>query len=335
MRTFPPEDLARALHGRLAHAFWLHRPRVDVTLTGTKVHATSAARRCTTSCYDTNGAEFLTAFHGEQGEPAWGRTSSRIDAVAVVRMWLGGATLLDLVDRYPFVDARKRAFEEIDRAVQRADARIAARVTSEIVHEMCDLHHMRMTDGDRAIRLEFYGRNPHPDAYLLWDECTMAQTTVLYPPTFAAIVRRWLVDHAPPSVMQSDFPWLVVRPEAAYYEAGRPIEGEFLVTWDRMEDYYADFGAEASAILGFLATLRAGGHASALRAGKSRQSVLLSRSRRHGLRSEQPYVRLQFHPGTVRADAPFIGVRDLQSPLTAPSQQFIDLLQALAALPID
>lgn len=337
VRTFPPEDLARALHRRLRSAFWLHRPRVDVDLVGDgatwSCHAASPDRRCETACLDAGGAEFLTSFHGDEPSPSWGRTTSRSDTIDVVRLWLGGATLGELARRHPFVDARRRTLAEIQRVVL-ADARIAAGVAARLVHESGDTHHLRFAAGDRAIRLSFYARNPHPDAFLLWDDCPLVQTTVLYPPTFAVIVHRWLVDRSAPSEMHADFPWLLLHPEAPYYEEGRPIEGEFIVSWDRVEDRYAEHGRGAAPILSLLAALRSAGLAERLRAGTSNDALLLSRARRHGLRPEQPFVALRFRQGTLRADAPFAGVADREHPLTA-SPELLGLLQELAALPID
>ena len=339
MRTFVPEDTARALHRRLRSAFWLHRPRVEVSLDGDDAHwschAASPDRRCTIACQNSNGGEFLIAFHGDH-DASWGRTASYFDTIGAVRLWLAGTPLPGLIERYPFVDSRRRAFAEIQRAVFAADPRIAAAVTAQVVHESCDHHRMRLaTAGDRAILLTFYGRNPHPDASLLWDECPLVSTTVIYPPTFAVIVRRWLLDAAPPSEMQADFPWLLIRPEAPYYEQGRPIEGEFIVSWDRLEDHLADHGPGAAAILRFVAALRAAGLAETLRASHTAQSTILSRARRPQLRPEQPRVTLQFHAAVATVTASFADISTFDTPLTSPSPALLDLLHRLAAQPID
>jgi hypothetical protein len=320
-------------------AFWLHRPRVTVTCEGSGVHwhceAATAVRRCKVVCFDANGPEFLTSFHAEADVIAWGRSSSRTDTAGAVRLWLAGAELAEVSRWFPFVDANRRAFVALRHVVLAADPRVEERVSAQIVHDMCDLHYLRFDAEDRAARLWVHGRNPHPDAVLLWDECTIARTLVVDVPAFARIVGRWLVDRAAPSTVQREFPWLELRPEAPYYEAGRPIEGEFLTSWDDLVDFYLCDGGDTAPILTFLALLRDAGFARTLRAGQSMTSAILSRSRRHGLRPEQPCVVLQPWHDAIYVDAEFAGVSRLQCPFTGPSPAVLDLLHALAALPID
>jgi hypothetical protein len=38
--------------------------------------------------------------------------------------------------------------------------------------------------------------------------------------------------------MRKDFPWLQIDELADYYEAGKPIEGEFIQSWNSIESFY-------------------------------------------------------------------------------------------------
>jgi hypothetical protein len=95
--------------------------------------------------------------------------------------------------------------------------------------------------------------------------------------------------------MRSKFPWLIIGELADYYEAGRPIEGEFIKSWDRMEEFYEEtrwpFADEVKV---FIEAMRSRGYYKTLRAGTSLWSLILSRSRRHGMHGEQPYVLFEF-----------------------------------------
>jgi hypothetical protein len=335
MRSFAAEDLARALHRRLRNALWLHRPRVLVTVEGAGVHWTchtaSATRRTSTDCFGANDAEFLTAFHDEDGEPAWARTAARGDAVAAILRWQAGAARVDMYDQFPFVDAVRRAFTDLQRAVYAADPRLAARVTASIVHSRGDGFVLTFTADARSIRLSFYGRNPHPDATLSWDGCAIAETTVVEPRSFAVVVGRWLIDQAMPSAMRREFPGLALHPAAPYYEAGNPIEGEFLISWDLLETFFGRVKVDAPRRLALIAALRAAGFDRKLRAGQSLTSMLLSRARNHGLADGQPFVRLEFHNGFITIDAAFAGITGLERPLGDPPPELLELLHALAA----
>lgn len=215
MRAFPPEELARALHRRLVRAFWLHRPRVAVTVAGAGPHwecvATGPDRRCAATCLDNNGAEFLIEFAAAGEASAWGRTTARIDAVEAIRMWLGGAALAAVQRRFPFVDVQRRALVELQ-ALVLADPRLAGRVAGEVVPTRPGRHELRLAADDGAIHVSFHGRNPFPDADFARDGRLIAQAMLVDPRAFVALVGAWLVDRAAPGPLQRAFPWLVVLP---------------------------------------------------------------------------------------------------------------------------
>ncbi|MBL9101067.1 MAG: hypothetical protein JNL82_08925 [Myxococcales bacterium] len=214
MRTHPPDELAQAMHRRLASTFWLHRPRVTVRLAGAGLdwwcEAASAARRCRVQCHSGRDAEFCVGLEGD-GEAMWGRTGSRSETVEVARMWLAGASGAEVCARWPFIDAARRAFAELQELVMASDPAMGARVVAQAIHAGEDRHRLRFDGNDRSIQLAFYGKNPHPDATLVWDDFTIAETMVVDRPAFAAIVRAWLVERAEPTEMKREFPWLVLR----------------------------------------------------------------------------------------------------------------------------
>ena len=117
-------------------------------------------------------------------------------------------------------------------------------------------------------------------------------------PRLLEMLRRWFPDLAMPSQIACEFPELEIDPVASYYEQGRPIEGEFLVSWDQIERYYEPFSDHPAyprgPILALIAEIREKGFDRSLRAGQSLMMLCLSRSRRHGLRPGQPSVTFKF-----------------------------------------
>lgn len=334
---YEEEGYARALDRALARA--LERlPGTRLKVTGDGVHwnctVARGDRACSVSCFDTGGPEYLASFGRADRTEAWGRTASEPDTVDAVARWLAGDGVPDLHARFEFVDREKRALSGLAAAVVQSHPRL--RGTDEVRHQMCDLHELWFRAGDRTCRVSYYGKNPAPDAFFHWDGCELFRFRVDEPTALAGVLDKWLSDRAAPSAMAAAFPWLRLGPVARYYEEGRPVEGEFLASWDFVERFYREMGWPlAGPVLGLIADIRRAGYGRVLRAGQSLWSLVVSRSRRHGLRPEQPYVAFDFRQDGMDVHAR-IGVTEKHSfPALAFTPQVDALLRRLAAEDID
>jgi len=138
--------------------------------------------------------------------------------------------------------------------------------------------------------------------------------------------------------MRLEFPFLSIGKLADSYEAGKSVEGEFFDSWDRVERFYEmQRVLPRDPILRFIGDLRRAGYDRAFRAGQSLVTLILSRSRRHGLRPDQPCIRLEFSfnvselAGTLRIgteENSFMSAVALSAELSAA-------LAKLAECPID
>ncbi|MCI0539632.1 MAG: hypothetical protein L0Z50_30865 [Verrucomicrobiales bacterium] len=172
---FVEESYARELHGELTTAFGGASPDVKVALTGAGVHwtctLTRGDRRCSVHCFDVKGPEYLTGFEQQQEQRAMGRTSSKADTIAAVSNWIAGHEVVQLHERFEFVDQQKRSLESIA-----AKAIIVcpelAQTERELQNKACDLYELWIRHGDRSCRICFYGKNVHPEAIFHW--CTAA-----------------------------------------------------------------------------------------------------------------------------------------------------------------
>lgn len=84
----------------------------------------------------------------------------------------------------------------------------------------------------------------------------------------------------------------------SHCESGNPVECEFVQSWDRMTEFFDVMLAQApwkDRVLAFINQLRRAGYDRKLRAGQTLDMFVVSRSRFHGLRSDQSRVVFCFH----------------------------------------
>jgi hypothetical protein len=202
----------------------------------------------------------------------------------------------------------------------------------EVRHDMSDLYRLWFTTADRSCEVSFYGDNESPDAKFHWDGCELFQFMVRDTAAFAAALARWLCDRAMPSALQAEFPWLQIGPLADAYEAGRGIEGEFLESWDGIERHFAHEYGPGPRVLALIAAIRAAGYDRKLRAGQSMYTLIVSRSRRHGLRRGQPSVAFEFEGEGMQV---YVGEQRLSLSRVELDPRVEAILRDLAAQPID
>ena len=300
------EKYARDLHDRLVHRFAAVSAQTEITISGAGVNWKCVAKRvprsCQVCCFDVRGPEFLTLFIQEENEIAAGRTDSQTEAVDAISYWLDGTPLDALYGRFRFVDSQKRELTRIRNFVVKDFPNLAVAAPSELAYRGSALHDLWFRSETRSAHLYFAGKHEAPEAVFHWDQCALFRFTADDTPALGTVLKRWLCDNAPPSSMRKEFSWVKIGKLADYYENGNPVEGEFIQSWDWIEEFYSDdHFALKRVVLPFLADLRRAGYDRKLRAGQSMWTFILSRSRRHGMRADQPYVRFefQFREGTM------------------------------------
>jgi hypothetical protein len=155
--------------------------------------------------------------------------------VAAIADWLDGRELSELYARYSFIDHEKRMLTRIREDVLAAAPALKHSARCELEHQVADIYYLRFTTGARSCQISFYGKNELPDAKFSWDECQLFEFQPDDSDPLAAVLRRWLCDDATPSAMRAEFPWLDIGELADYYEIGKPVEGEFVQSWDEIE----------------------------------------------------------------------------------------------------
>jgi len=329
---YPEEDYATDLHRDLTRRFGSSSPSTTVSIKGAGVHWDCTARRadslCSIDCGDMEGPEYFTSFERNGEEIATARIRSKEDTIAVVSDWLEGQQLSVLYERYRFVDQTKRALLRIRDDVL-ANAPESQQCAPQLQHQIADIYYLRFRSLDRSCEISFYGENDLPDAKCAWDECELFVFQPDDNARLAAVLKRWLCDQAQPSDMRREFPWLEIGDLADFYEDGNPIEGEFIQSWDQIEEFYReDWCVFSDSLLAMIHEMRDTGYDRLLRAGQSLSSLGLSRSRRHGLRTEQHCIWFEFHDSVmgVHADFATAGLERHPIQFTKDVQRFLDAL---------
>jgi hypothetical protein len=199
--------------------------------------------------------------------------------------------------------------------------------------------------GSESHQLWFRGENRSAELHLdrsateavfHWDRNEMFRFRTDDHRELSAVLKRWVGDQALPSAMRKEFPTLEIGQRADYYESCNREEGDFIHSWDQVETFYGQFPKWTS-VLSFLSELRRGGYDRKLRAGTSMGTFIVSRSRRLGLRAEQPSVGFCFNAEGSLMDVAaknYEGVSASGIPI-ALSNQVNDALERLANQPID
>ena len=340
---YPEEDHANDLHRHLTRRFGDTAPRTALSVDGAGVHWHCTAERgdsfCSIACFDVRGPQYYTSFERGSQKLATGRTSSREDTLAAVDDWLQGCAVSFLHDRFRFVDQTKRALSGIGDTVIARVPQLQQSATCELQHAIADIYYLWFRAGDRSCQISYHRNNEFTDAAFRWDECELFSFRADDNEQLADVLKRWLCDRAMPSTMRTEFPWLSIGDLADYYEKGDPVEGEFIKSWDWMQQFYEDDSFPMKeAVLTLIAQLRNAGYDRKLRAGQSLWSLIVSRSRRHGLRADQPCVHFWFREGVmdvrvfVRDRHEAEEIRGAAIALSAPVEA---ALRQLAAQPVD
>jgi hypothetical protein len=203
-----------------------------------------------------------------------------------------------------FVERKRRALEKIERETVAPLSGLAELTSREMIApdyggDSCNLW---FRTNDRSCGVGYYAYEDVPDVSFYWDECLQFRVRTEDTLFMAELLKRWLCDNVMPSAIKQEFPSVALSDLAQYYEQGRGIEGEFIESWCHAENFYERVQRPfASQVLEFISQLRAAGYDQTLRAGTSLYTLLVSRSRRHGLRPTQPYIAFSF------GGAPFTG----------------------------
>ena len=295
--NFPEEGIAKEMHARLEAHFSRHESGVGMEVMGAGVHwhimVRTSNRMAVIHCFDT---EYLFQLLGENEVEATARTKDPDLVVNCVGDWIASHSLNSLYDRYDFVDRTKRAFALLKKQLMDAAPELGEVAFKNQIHDG-EYFNFDLEHGDRSCACESWRKASGPKFSFAWEGCKLFEAEHDSIAEMALAIKLWLVDQVPPSHFETHFPWIDIGELARYYERGEGLKGEFLASWDKMEEFYGKWMREymdVDPVRELMATLREKGYDEQLRAGQSLSTLILSRSRRHGMRPEQKFVAISF-----------------------------------------
>jgi hypothetical protein len=356
----PQKVLATELVAALQERFANDSNPPRIAREGGGVHWSCVAERgkvrAKTECLNHRGAQYCTSFSFRDAVlrdhlQASGRTHSISEAIAAMVDWIRDPSLPGIYARHSFVDRSKRAAFAYRELLAAASPALADAQHCE-VRENIPAYEMRLKVHDRSARIGFplFDSDAKYYAELAWDECKLVAVSLSDSTRLTSLLNRWILDRTQPSQISREFPEIEFNKFAKYYENGNPVEGEFIESWNSIQEHYDHFQQSiVPEVLKLLAEMRSRGFDRTLRAGTSLYSVILSRSRRHGMDDAQPYVCFSFLKAEATDDAQSSNTamhvtarlrtgspkETVSFPTIALNDSIIQMLQQLAAAPID
>lgn len=279
---------------------------IKVSIEGKGVHWKCIVGQGNTQCqihcfnYDykepeRKGPEYYTYFKKDDVVVATGRTPDKQQTINAVAHWCNNEPLEFIYKHFEFVDREKRALTNIKADIISFYPELLNAGKIEVIDDHFYSYHLQIELKERSCSIYVSGYTSEPVFKFKWDDTFIFETLIPDPARMGLLVKQWVIDAEKPSVLKTIFTDIDFGELAEYFEKGNPLEGEFLRSWDEIEQFYKEVNLPIRAgIIQLIKTMRQKGFDKTLRAGTSLYDLLLSRSRRHGLKQEQPYVRFSF-----------------------------------------
>ncbi|WP_276483070.1 hypothetical protein [Paraflavitalea pollutisoli] len=259
-------------------------------------------RQCTVHCFDVSlltlgykGPEFYISFKEHDEIFASGRTFDKRVAIESIKNWIGNETLEELYGKYHFINEEKRRLEKLRSDINASNAELLKISQNEVMGEPHWSYKLWFKHENRSCCVDYYGYDANPRYVFHWHDAIIFKASGSNLERLDSLIKRWVCDKAMPSVLQMEFPTIDFGKLSAYYESGIGVEGEFVLSWDSIEDFYKELQLDnKTEILRLIRRMREKGFDRTLRAGQSLYTLVLSRSRRHGLRENQNSVSFSF-----------------------------------------
>lgn len=320
--TQKEEIYARQFYQELKNEFWgkqspiskflglkANESKTDITITlkeaGTQSNCTirKATRECSIHCFDIDwmnlkhkSPEFYTTFIENGKSIANGRTFDKYKTMDAIKNWMQNKTLDELYSKFDFIDEKKRQLEKLRADINTSHAQLISISKNEVTEENFSSYSLWFKHDNRSCGIYYYGYEPNPRYVFHWDDAVIFETSSSDTKRLGELIKKWVFDKTMPSTLKMEFPEIEFGKLAEYYEKGNGIEGEFVLSWDTIEDFYSELELDKkNEILKLIKQIRAKGFEKTLRAGQSLYTLVLSRSRRHGLRANQDNISFSFN----------------------------------------
>jgi hypothetical protein len=212
-----------------------------------------------------------------------------------IKDWMQNKTLTELYSNYDFIDEKKRQLEKLRIEIIKSSPQLVTISLNAVFEESFSSYSLWFSNDNRSCRIYYYGYEPNPRYIFKWDDCIIFETSSSDIKRLCTLINKWVFDKAMPSTLKMEFAEIDFGKLAEYYEKGDGTVGEFILSWDDIEEFYREENLDKkNEILQLIKEMRSKGFERTLRAGQSLYTLVLSRSRRHGLRENQNSISFSF-----------------------------------------
>ncbi|WP_435261861.1 hypothetical protein [Tenacibaculum sp. nBUS_03] len=160
--------------------------------------------------------------------------------------------------------------------------------------------HIELKDKDRGCRIyPYHFSSKIPKYEFEWDDCPLFKMSSNDIKRLVEIIKSWVLNKTLPSKIQTQFPQIKLNKLAEYYEKGEGIKGEFLESWDVLENsciqgLSIEYYEQAKDELKLVQEMRKFKLDESLRIGSQLSVLILSRAKRQGIDEDEPQIRIVF-----------------------------------------
>ena len=170
---------------------------------------------------------------------------------------------------------------------------------TNIISDFSFEYHIELKDKDRGCRIYPYHFSEIPKYEFEWDDCPLFKISSNDVKRQVEIVKSWVLNKTIPSKIQTQFPEIKLNKLAEYYEKGEGIKGEFIESWDilensRIQGLSIEYYEEAKDELKLVKEMRSFNLDESLRIGSQLSVLILSRAKRQGIDEDKPQIRIVF-----------------------------------------
>lgn len=262
-----------------------------------EVHCIEIDRRDITNP-DYKGVMYDVAFYENEEHFITGRAFKKEDALKSVDDWFNGIQKEILYPKYDFIDSTKKRLIAVLEEINLSHPSIQEFAEENSVKEGNWSKQIVIKKGDRSCEGYFYAYEDNPRFIFKWDEAKIFEHSTADNKRVGKLINDWIVNFSMPSILESNYKEVNFGKLGSFYEKGKGIEGEYVLSWDSIERFYGELSDEwhpfKKGALRLIKEMRGHGLDKELRAGQSLFSFILSRARRHGLEPKHSYIHLTF-----------------------------------------
>lgn len=160
-----------------------------------------------------------------------------------------------------------------------------------------------LKDKSRTCKIYLFANKQSPSYVFEWDDCPIFKISSSNIKRQGEIIMNWVFEKSMPSTMQSQFPEIALGALAKYYENGEGIKGEFIESWNILEEtYIREFSNEPNKAnkdaIELIKEMRKFKFDEVLRVGTRLSVLILSRARRGIIDDNKAHISIIFLGGS-------------------------------------